>query len=653
MHRFLWLLFSLLVVFGEAKLPEITPQDVTFKAKEVMKSHASHKKLTPMLAERMLTNYLDTLDPNKTYLIEPDIEIWVHPSDEMLNQVIKDFYNHNFQIFENIQSKLVEAIARRRVLEQQIDNAQLPEHVKASEFKEMPWAKNENELLDRLKRIRAMQIETASKLSDDMKDKSLMIIAKHKAKFEAEFLDSDPKDKERLLLSNVLKATASSLDTHTLYFTPGEANEFMIAVQHRLFGIGAQLRDDLNGVVIMKIVEGGPAANGKELKEKDRIIAVNDEPIVGMYLPDAVEMIRGEENTPVKLTIIREVISPEGEKQDQKLDVTVIRGEVVIKDSRYKVSYEPFGDGVIGYLNLYSFYQDENSSSAEDLKREIKKMKEEHNLLGVVLDLRYNTGGLLVQAVDVVGLFITKGIVVSVKDENGKVQHLRDLSGTVAWDGPLIVLVSKMSASASEIVAQTLQDYGRGLVVGDHHTFGKGSYQTFTLSTENEQINPEGEYKVTRGRYYTVSGKTPQLVGVASDITVPSLFAEADIGERFSKYPLENDQISENFEDDLSDVPFYKRDDIDKMYRFDLQQKLSCYSPFVEQLKNNSEYRVQLSTNYQNFITEIKKKDERDPEKGEKFGLNDIQLEETYSVMKDLIVMMREKGVTVFPAKGQ
>jgi carboxyl-terminal processing protease len=520
--------------------------------------------------------------------------------------------------------------------------------VKPEEFKDLEWAKTENELVRRIERIKALQLETAAKLTSEMREKSLQRIQKRQTKYEEEILTDDPVEKERMILSYVLKATASALDTHTAYFTPDEATQFMITVQQRLFGIGAQLRDDISGFTVIKIVEGGPAALGKELKEGDRIIAVNGEPVVGMDIIEAVDLIRGEENTPVVLTVIREETDESGTKTEKKLDITLLRGEVVLKETRFKSSYEPFGNGIIGYLRLYSFYQDPESSSASDLEKEIKQLKENHNLTGLILDLRSNSGGLLSQAVAVTGLFIKKGVVVSIKDESGRVQHLRDLDSNVAWDGPLIVLVNRSSASASEIVAQTLQDYGRAIVVGDDHTYGKGSYQTFTLNAiEPEQVNPKGEYKVTRGRYYTVSGKTPQLTGVISDIIAPGPLSESEIGEKYAKYPLENDQIKPQFDDDLSDIPFLQRDKIRRLYKFGLQEKMDTYAPFLVQLQDNSGARIERSKNYQNFLKEIKKKEDIDPENMEKFGQNDLQLQEAYNIMKDLILLMQEKGVSL------
>lgn len=626
-----------LIASIDAKLPDITPQDVTNKLNEIMKAHASYKTLNHTVVERALQNYLEELDPTKTYFIKSDIDQWINPSDAFLEQVLKDFNNSNYSTFVDIHNKMASTIQRRHELEKQVDMDNLPKHVKIEEFKDMKWANDSQELLHRLSSLKALQMESVSKLSEDLKEKSLQRIVKRQAKYEEEILNSDSEQKERYILTNVLKATASALDSHTAYFTPDEAAQFMISVQQRLFGIGAQLRDDINGFTIVKIVEGGPASNNKELKTKDRIIAVNGEPVVGMDIVDAVDLIRGDENTPVTLTVIREL----NENQEEKLDITLKRGEVVLKETRYESSIEPFGDGVIAYLRLHSFYQDPEHSSADDLEQELKKLQAQYKIKGIILDLRSNSGGMLSQAVNVTGLFISKGIVVSIKDDAGNVQHLRHLDSKVAWDGPLIVLVNRASASASEIVAQTLQDYGRALIIGDDHTYGKGSFQTFTLNgLKNAPVNPKGEYKVTRGRYYTVSGKTPQLTGVLSSIVIPGALSESEIGERFGKYPLENDFIKENFDDDLSDIPFLQRERIRLLYKFDLQKPLKTYQPYVDELKKNSEFRINQDKNYQNFLKEVKKNSDVESENVEEFGQNDLQLQEAMNVMKDLIFLM-------------
>lgn len=647
--------FAMIPFLSEAKLPDITPQQTSAKLNEIMKAHASHKNLTPEIIKRALQNYLEELDPAKSYFIKSDINQWLEPSDALLKQVLNEYNHSTFRTFASINEAMIRAIQRRRSIEKEIDLKNLPKKVDPEEFKNMTWVDNVADLTNRITRIKALQAESAAKLNEELREKSLQRIVKRQLKTEEDFLNPNPRHRQQLMLTDILKATAAALDAHTAYFTPDEATQFMITVQQKLYGIGAQLRDDINGFTVIKIIEGSPAALGKKLKVKDRIIAVNGEPVVGMDIVDAVELIRGEEHTPVLLTVIRELDIGD-QKKEEKIDITIPRGEVVLKETRYETSYEPFGDGVLAYLRLYSFYQDQDSSSSDDLAQEIEKLKKKHSIKGIILDLRYNSGGLLSQAVGVAGLFITKGTVASIKDDAGNVQHLRALEGKTEWLGPLIVLVNRASASASEIVAGTLQDYGRAIIVGDDHTYGKGSFQTFTLNTtKNETVNPQGEYKVTRGRYYTVSGKSPQLTGVFSDIVVPGALSETDIGEGHSKYPLESDKIKENFDDDLSDVPFFQREKVRALYKFDLQQKMQTYTPYMNFLKKNSEERIAHNKNYQNYLKEIKKKDKElmEDETQEHFGQGDLQLIEAYNILKDLIYLEQMQIKEAEPAHQQ
>jgi len=641
MLRKLFILIILIAVpyTGTAKLPDLGPKMVNTKMNEIMKAHAKYKKLTPELIKRILVNYLEELDPSKSYFIASDIQDWTEPLDATLNRILAQYNNSDFAAFQQIHDVMITAIHRRVELEKKINMADLPTNVAVDEFKDMKWANNEQELLTRITRIKALQVESSAKLSPEVKDTAMKRIAKRQTKYEESFLTEDPVQREHLILSNVLKASASALDAHTAYFTPDEAQQFMINVQQRLFGIGAQLRDDISGFTVIKVIEGGPAAEGKKLKANDRIIAVNGEPVVGMDIIDAVDLIRGEEHTPVTLTVIRMV-----DDKEEKLDIVINRGEVVLKESRYEVSYEPFGNGVIAYLRLHAFYQDPESSSASDLEKAFELLQSEHKIEGVVLDLRFNSGGLLSQAVAVTGLFITKGTVVSIKDDAGNIQHLRNLDEKVMWGGPLIVLINRASASASEIVAQALQDYGRSLTVGDDHSYGKGTFQTFTLNTNTNAVNPQGEYKVTRGVYYTVSGKTPQQTGILSDIIIPGSLIETDIGEKSSKYPLANERIKPNFDDDLIDIPYMQREKIKALYKFNLQKKEDLYGKYLPVLKKNTAYRIEHNKNYQDFLAELKKKGvslaatEDDSE--QEFGKIDLQLNETYSVMKDLVFMI-------------
>lgn len=634
---FLFFLLSSLQIF--AKPPQLTPHDTKVKIEEILKAHVNYHELTPEIIRRTFLNYLDEIDPSKTYFIENEIVRWTDPSNELLEITLQNINKENYGEFEKLHDTILAAIERRSQIEKEIVSFSLPK-AKPIDFKNITWCKQESELNNRLLCIRALQLDVAEKLNQETKDQFLMRIEKRRIKREEELVTKSPKEREQLMLSYLLKSVSAALDSQTAYFTPSEASQFMIQVQQRLFGIGAKLRDDLNGFTIIQLVEGGPALLGNKLRINDKIIAVNDVPVVGMEITEAVELIRGSKGTSVNLTILRE--SENKENPQEKHIFEVIRGEVVLKETRLEKNFEPFGDGVIGVLHLFAFYQDNKTSSAADLAAAIQELKKEHNLKGIILDLRDNGGGLLPQAVAVTSLFIKKGIVVSVKDNTGMVQHLRNVEEKIAWDGPLLVLTNKTSASAAEIVAQALQDYGRAIVVGDKTTYGKGTFQTFTLEAANYgKVNPKGEFKVTRGCYYTVSGKSPQLVGVEPHIVVPGVYSEVEIGEKFSKYPLENDQIKSNFDDDLADVPAIHRNQVTRLYKFNLQVPLDIYNPYLNTLKNNSTVRIKQNKDYQTFLQEIAKKDVL-PEVSEQYGKSDLQLIETTNIMKDLIILMQE-----------
>lgn len=639
-------IFFILLIFmvAEAKPPQLSPRNVKMKVEEILKAHVCHKALTSELMGRTLKNFLEELDPTKTYFIEEEIAEWNEPDTLTLQRALEGFKSSDFSLFHEIHSTFNRAIERRNKIEDQIAAQKLPTGVKSEEFKDASWPTTYDELTDRILRIRSLQFDATQKLGEESQSRFFQRLEKRRVNRELEFNGGAEEERQRHILSFVLKAATSALDSHTNYFTPNEANQFMIQVQQRLFGIGAQLRDDLDGLSVMRIIENSPASQSNKLKINDKIIAVDHEPVIGMEITEAVELIRGEKGSAVLLTVLRET-GGEEERKSEKLEIEIIRNEIVLEETRLETNIEPYGDGVIAILKLFSFYQDPKSSSGSDIRKAIDEIKKEHKLKGVVLDLRSNAGGLLTQAVSVTGLFINKGIVVSIKDNTGKLQHLRETEGKPVWDGPLFVLVNRASASAAEIVAQTLQDYGRAVILGDDHTFGKGSFQTFTLDPVNHpKVNPQGEYKVTRGRYYTVSGKSPQLTGVTSDIVIPGILSKLDVGEEFAKFPLENDQIEPHFEDDLSDVSPFHRIQLGPMYKYNLQTRLDTYEPYKEVLISNSKVRLDSNKNYQGFLKEIDKKN-FDSEQIELFGQTDLQLTESINVMKDLIFLMKTEEV--------
>lgn len=642
MRRGVFLLFLCsFFTLCDAKPPALTPRDTKSKIQEILRAHVSYQALDTQIIQRALSNYLEEVDPIKTYLLSTEIEPLQNPSPETLQNILQGIEKEDFSFFFLFHDAFLTTIERRALLEKEIAIAPMPIDVHASEFKSLTWLDSTEALKERLLRIKALQMHTATKLSSEDQAKLEQKLDKRRKHREEELRGKNTEERKQIVLAYVLKSISSALDSQTAYFTPTEATQFMMQVQQKLYGIGAQLRDDLNGLSIIRLIDGGPAALSGKLRLSDKIIAVNQEPIIGLDISEAVEMIRGKQGTSVCLTILR---TSEGEKEDT-FTIDIVRDEVVLKETRLETSSYPVGDGVIGIFHLFSFYDDRKNSSAQDLYQAIAEMKKNASLKGVILDLRNNAGGLLSQAVAVTGLFIDKGVVVSVKHNTGEIEHLRNLENHKAWNGPLLILTNRASASASEIVAQTLQEYGVALVTGDTETFGKGTFQTFTLeSSHYGRVNPKGEFKVTRGRYYTVSGKSPQLIGVKADIVIPGPLSALEIGEKYAKFPVSSDSIEPSFQDDFLDVSPINKLEITKAYQKGKQEIQQTYLPYLEILRANSSQRILSNKNYQNFLTDLALKAHETAEDSLEdtelfYGNNDLQLTETLHIMTDFLFL--------------
>jgi len=366
------------------------------------------------------------------------------------------------------------------------------------------------------------------------------------------------------VLQSYLNALAHAYDPHSDYFNTEHAQDFSISMSLSLFGIGAQLTEDDGYCTISSLVHGGPAEKSKQLHEKDRIIAVaqGNKPtvdVVDMELGRVVQLIRGSKGTEVRLTI-----SPAEDRAARRV-VTLVRDEIKLEDSEAKarIIESPNGHGGtnrLGIIDLPSFYatidlpgnRDHSTakSTTADTARLIKKLKAE-KVSGIILDLRSNPGGSLEEAVRFTGLFIKDGPVVQARSPEGSVTVDSDTDSSVLYNGPLVVLVNRFSASASEIAAAALQDYGRALVVGDISTFGKGTVQNlnplrpFVWPASPTATNDPGTVKITIRKFYRVSGASTQLKGVMSDIILPDLLNySTQFGESALENPLPWDTIS-------------------------------------------------------------------------------------------------------------
>lgn len=644
---FLFVLSTTFLSAQSIRYADLSYDDVTIKSTELVRQHASFYEIDDTLAQRILERFLFELDPIKVFLLKSEVEPWTTPSKGMLKEIQHEFAQGSFPEFEKIFDLRAMGLERHKTLELLAKQLPAPVPLDSEKIKEFDWAPDTAALTLRLRTIQDIEKRAIARFEPKEQKKILERFEKRKKMLLSRESCQNKEEREKVISTILLKAFASALDAHTTYFTPAEANLFVSDVQQRIFGIGVLFRDDIDGFTILEIVGGGPASQQGQLKVDDKVIAVDGEPIIGNDLIEVVNKIRGKENTPVTLKVTREVPGQENET----FDVTIIRGAVVVEESRLEAKALSTRNGVIGYVRLRSFYQDEKTSSSNDLRKKIIELKQKEKPIGLILDLRGNPGGILQQAVEICGLFLEPTLICSVK-ENFSIYPFWSLKTKKAWDGPLIVLTDRTSASASEIVAQTLQDWGRAIIVGDDRTFGKGSFQVLSFMADGTAVvDPKGEYKITHGRYYTTSGKSPQLLGVRPDIEVASPFRFMKIGEEFSTYPLSNETIPSYFDDPSLFKPVFQQEAslfsslrqifTNAFFGKTLQKKDDFLPISIHFLKKNSKNRLSQSKEYQEYVALLQKATEAEENipdtKEDAKKETDFQLDETVEIMQEYV----------------
>lgn len=624
--------------------PQLSRESTIKKAKEIVSHHYKYQHLSNKLCENTLKNFMSLLDPWKTYLLKNEVGAVLPSTKKETQQITNQLLNADFSAFNRAYAIFLKSVQRQKQLQALYsaltytpkNTLQLiqPNFLKKAPattlaaFKEVldEWPSSLEQLNEKLRSINKKRLEATKSLSEADRELYFKRLDKHKQNKEEQLLHASADQTQKNIYSLFLKALCQSLDSHTTYFTPQEARSFLMQIQQKLCGIGASLRDDLDGFTIVEIIEGGPCSKLNELQPGDKIIEVNNHNVVGLEIQEVVEQIRGKKGSDVQLTLLQ---GPELKKKN----LSITRDEIILQEARCSHESIKSQDKHIAYLKLHSFYQDEKSSSAQDLYDAFKEISSKDPVDGVVLDLRFNTGGFITQAIEVSSLFMKYGVVTSIKDNEQNVYHLRNLENKQMWKGPLVVLINPSSASASEIVAQCLQDYGVGIIVGDTTSFGKGTYQHPTQDISGAYINPEGEYKVTRGMYYTASGRSPQCKGVFADVVVPGPLADAEMGEKYTANPLPNDKIQPMYKDNLSDLPFLHKIRLKSMYDKNRQLKTNMWTKHLKMLKNNSSKRIASNDEYQKFQKECSSPHgDLTP-----FKDKDFQKEETINVLVDII----------------
>jgi carboxyl-terminal processing protease len=636
-------------------------KDVDRIMKQILSEHLGKQELNDALMQHAIEIFINQFDPDRIYLLESEIKPFVNLTELQLSSMVAQYKEGNFETFKKLNSLFQKAILRSRKVRTNIEKKEKDklfsttfDSEKLLDERLTQFAKNENELEERILLNLASYIEQQKDRfgESESAQKKETIFHNYESKLRdlenpylyqsAEGEPLSEAEQENLFSIHVLKALASSLDAHTSFYKSNEAFDMRMRLQKEFQGIGLGLKNSSEGIVVTRLIEGGPADKSKKILPGDILLSVDGKSIVGVSFERVIDMLHGDTKKDIKLGFKR---PDKLGGRPQNFDITLKREEVVLNTDRVDYSYVPFGNGIIGKITLHAFYQGSDVSSEQDIRNAIDALRKQGKLKGLVLDLRENTGGFLSQAVKVAGLFISNGVIVISKYASGEKHYYRDVAHSEDYEGPLVVLTSKTTASAAEIVAQALQDYGVALIVGDEQTYGKGTIQTQTVTDSQSS----SYFKVTVGEYYTVSGKTPQKHGVKADIIVPSRWHNVQIGETDS---IEPDTINPSFEDTLADVKPSDKAWYLKYYIPTLQHRTNEWRNLLPTLIKNSERRLSQNKNFQFFLKGVVPKDndaltiEEESEwmvagKPKTYGVDDMQMDEAVNIVEDMIMLHR------------
>jgi carboxyl-terminal processing protease len=519
--------------------PELSCANSWDLVQSLLKRHISFRGLDNELRGRAIDAYIERIDPSKTLYLTDEIAAL----RRQLAGVFFALQNGECELLDEIHADLVQRYAR---MQEEVtafvsrDDYALDTDVRLILDPDKRGHPPDDEARSRLME-RLIHFQMSNYLSSDME----MAKAKEKLIHRYELMTKRAQELEpRDTYGNFLNAFASALDPHSAYYPPEADEDFQIQMSLSLDGIGVALSSKDGYSVVERIIPGGATDKAKVLEPGDKIIAVAQEgedpvDIVDMSLRDVVAMIRGERGTTVRLTVLRKTETTE------RFEVAIVRDKVTIEDAAATLEYREVESGgkirKLAVIDLPTFYGDSDPNKRQSQRdvKDLLRQASEAGADGVLLDLSRNGGGKLDSSVDIAGLFIQDGNVVAVKNVFSEVQYLADRDEEVVYDGPLVILTSRITASASEIVAGAMQDYGRAVIVGDDHTFGKGTVQSYV-----NQPGRLGALKVTTALFFRPGGVSTQHEGVSADVVLPSLFATDDLGERFAPYSLKGQSIS-------------------------------------------------------------------------------------------------------------
>ena len=524
------------------------------------KGHYEPKDIDDDFSVNVFEDFVDVIDPTKRYFLEDDImefEQYKFQIDDQIKNTDISFFN---LVYDRLMERMNDAKKiYQEVLEDPFDYS--VEETLNIDYKEQPFASSKKDLKERWRKqlkyatigtydskLKIAKQENAGDENSIKTPKEAEVAARESTKKTLdEFFDFVDDLERKDWFVQYINTIVDEFDPHTFYFAPDDKDKFDMSMSGKFEGIGARLQKKPEGAKIVEIISGGPVWRDQRLEVGDEIIKVGqdgEEPIdiVGMRLDDAIKLIKGPQGTVVDLTV---------RKVDGSLETISLTRDVVELEESFAKSANIIKDNQkFGIINLPKFYVDfddySERNAATDVAKEVERLKQE-GAEGLILDLRDNGGGSLKTVVEMAGLFIKDGPIVQVRSSGQGKEVYDDKDERVQWDGPLVILVNELSASASEILAAAMQDYKRAVVIGSKQTFGKGTVQNVIPLDNIVRSNEHGDLgaiKLTTQKFYRINGGSTQLEGVKSDVVVPDRYSYIDLGERDQSKPWKGDKIS-------------------------------------------------------------------------------------------------------------
>ncbi len=551
-HQFLFANDSTKVVLKTFS-PEPQHAMVYQLAGQILNSYHYQKlAIDDRLSENLLNEYLKNLDPSKVYFLKQDIEnfsVFKHELDEDIMQGKVDRLFHIYNLYQNRVQERIQFT--KELLQTTFEFTANDSFLTDREIANWPENFQAYDMLWKNKiKLELLQIKTGGK--------ELKVCITDLNKRYDNLLKQMSKMKSEDVFSYFTNTLAEIADPHTNYFSPRMAEDFNTSMSLSLEGIGATLQTENEYTKIRDVVKGGPADRSKLVHANDKIVAVGQGKdgemvnILDWRIDDVVSLIRGKKGTIVRL----EIIQADASNNKTKI-IEITRDKIVLEDQSAKGSIKEVtknGKAVkVGVISLPTFYLDfagmqkgdpNYKSTTRDVKKLLKQLTQDSGATSIIIDLRNNGGGSLQEAVELTGLFIKNGPVVQVREAMGNINAESDKDDKIFWDGPMAVLVNRFSASASEIFAAAIQDYKRGLILGEK-TYGKGTVQNMLDLNQFLMVDGKklGQMKITIAKFYRISGGSTQHKGVVPDIEFPSIFASKEYGEEASEYALPYDEI--------------------------------------------------------------------------------------------------------------